>query len=65
MIAALVSQLRQADLAHDRRLYDRIAGRLRVEGESVERVYEQMATPGARALLRRQYQATLSTSAMM
>jgi len=31
----------------------------------VERVYEQMATSSARALLRRQYQATLSTSAMM
>ena len=64
-IAALVPQLRQGDLAHDRRLYDRIAGRLRAEGESVERVYEQMATSSARALLRRQYQATLSTSAMM
>jgi hypothetical protein len=64
-IAALVPQLRQGDLAHDRRLYDRIAGRLRAEGELVERVYEQMATSSARALLRRQYQATLSTSAMM
>jgi hypothetical protein len=64
-IAALVPQLRHADLAHDRRVYNGIARRLRAEGESVERVYEQMATPSARALLRRQYQATLSTSAMM
>jgi len=65
VIAALVSQLRQGDLAHDRRLYDRIAERLRAQGELVERLYEQMASSSARALLRRQYQATLSTSAMM
>jgi len=64
-IKALVPQLREGDLAPDRRLYDRIAGRLRAEGEAVERVYEHMATPSARALLRRQYEATLSTSTMM
>jgi hypothetical protein len=64
-IAALVPQLRRGDVAHDRSLYDRVAARLRAEGTAVERIYEQMATSGARALLRRQYEATLTTSAMM
>ena len=64
-IAALVPQLRRGDVAHDRGLYDRVAARLRAEGTAVERIYEQMATSGARALLQRQYEATLTTSAMM
>jgi hypothetical protein len=64
-IVALVPQLRRGDVAHDRSRYDRVAARLRAEGTAVERLYEQMATSGARALLRRQYEATLTTSAMM
>jgi hypothetical protein len=64
-IAALVPQLRQADVAHDRNAYDHAAARIRAEGEAVQRIYERMATPEARALLRRQYEEILSKSAMM
>jgi len=64
-IAALLAGLRRADRAHDRDAYGHVAARIRAEGAAVERIYERMATPDARVLLRRQYEATLSSSMMM
>ena len=64
-IAALVAQLRTADSTHNRRAYARVAANIRAEGTAVEQIYEQMATPEARALMRRQYEATISKSMMM
>jgi hypothetical protein len=64
-IGALLAGLRRADRAHDRDTYGQVAARIRAEGTAVERIYEQMATPDARVLLRRQREATLSSSMMM
>lgn len=64
-ISALLARLRQADRARDRRAYGRIATRIRAEGMAVEQIYERMATPDARAMLRRQYETTLTKSMMM
>lgn len=63
-IAALVPELRRADAAHDARVYERVAARIRAEGSAIEHVYERMAKPDALADLRRQYESILTTSAM-
>jgi hypothetical protein len=65
VLATLLAQLRQADRAHDGAAYGRLAARLRAEEAAVEGIYERMATPDARAMLQRQYEATLTKSAMM
>jgi len=64
-ISALLPRLRRADSARDRSGYSRVAARIRAEGTAVEGIYERMATPDARLLLRRQYEAILTKSMMM
>ena len=65
VMATLLAQLRRADRAHNRAAYGRLASGIRAEGAAVEGIYERMATPDARAMLQRQYEATLTKSAMM
>lgn len=64
-ITALLPALRQADRANDASAFDRVAQSMRAEEERLIQIYQLMArNPDEAALMRRDYEQTLTTSAM-